>query len=336
MIKPKISIIIPIYNVEQYLERCIESILFQSYKNYEIILVNDGSTDNSSLICDKYSEKFSFIKAIHKNNGGLSDARNMGINHATGDYILFIDSDDFIADNSLININDTIQEDLYVDVIFLNAFKYFNNGNKIPLGDGYAKSNIFNKPQNEVFKHIASLPKFPGSACTKLIRRSIIVEYNLYFEKGRTAEDLDWCMQLYLKANRFNYCNCDYYYYRQQRANSIGDSVTLKKVEDLFYVIKKWVIQVKENTYSEELNVDIYSCAAYEYSILLLNYAQLNKKEKELIKGEIKSFSWLLNYRKDKPTLVIKLFYMVFGTNYTSFFLKFYLQFRYKKLGVKV
>ena len=95
----KISVIIPVYNVEQYLEKCLDSILNQTYKNIEIILVNDGSIDKSGLICDEYSRKYNNIKVFHKENGGVSSARNLGIDNATGQYLAFIDPDDYIDVN---------------------------------------------------------------------------------------------------------------------------------------------------------------------------------------------------------------------------------------------
>ena len=96
---PLISIIIPVYNVEKYLDKCINSVLMQTYKNIEILLINDGSTDSSGQICESYAKKDSRIKVIHKENGGLSDARNVGIEHSTGSYIMFVDSDDYIDCN---------------------------------------------------------------------------------------------------------------------------------------------------------------------------------------------------------------------------------------------
>ena len=95
-----LSIVVPVYDVEQYLPRCIDSILKQSFTDFELILVNDGSTDNCPIICDEYADKDDRIKVIHKENGGLSDARNTGINKASGKYISFIDSDDFIVENT--------------------------------------------------------------------------------------------------------------------------------------------------------------------------------------------------------------------------------------------
>ena len=106
----EISIIVPVFNVEKFLTRCLDSLINQnSYENYEIILIDDGSTDNSGKICDEYAEKFKKIKVIHKKNEGVSKARNLGINNAKGEYITFVDSDDFVENNMLINFHNIIK-----------------------------------------------------------------------------------------------------------------------------------------------------------------------------------------------------------------------------------
>jgi glycosyltransferase involved in cell wall biosynthesis len=192
----RISIIIPVYNTSKYLKQCIESVLSQEYKDYEIILVDDGSTDSSGDICDFYSSAYGFIMTIHKENGGLSDARNIGLKHAKGDFVLFIDSDDYISQGSLLSVQNTIEENSDVDVVFLEAIKVFPNGRTVPLRDGYRKEAIYNKSQDSVLEHLAELPKFPGSACTKLIKRSLIKNNNLFFEKNQLSEDIDWTIRL--------------------------------------------------------------------------------------------------------------------------------------------
>ena len=111
IMEPKISIIVPVYNVEQYLERCVESLMNQSYKNIEILLINDGSTDNSGKLCDEIAKRDSRIAVYHKENGGLSDARNYGVDKATADFVGFVDSDDYV------------DEDMY-EVLLSNLLKY--------------------------------------------------------------------------------------------------------------------------------------------------------------------------------------------------------------------
>ena len=135
MKKHLVSIVVPVYNVEKYLKRCVDSIINQSYNNIEILLVDDGSTDSSGKICDDYLKKDSRIKVIHKQNGGLSDARNFGIDKSTGDYLSFIDSDDWIEKDMIMNLfNSIINEKSDISIEFmiikkkmLNHFKLFQN-----------------------------------------------------------------------------------------------------------------------------------------------------------------------------------------------------------------
>ena len=118
---PVVSVIIPVYNVEKYLEECIDSVLAQTYQNIEIILVDDGSTDSSGLICDRYAEKNTNISVIHQKNSGLSAARNSGLNKANGDYIYFLDSDDYISADAIEKLF-SIAENDKSDIVFFDAY----------------------------------------------------------------------------------------------------------------------------------------------------------------------------------------------------------------------
>ena len=117
--KPLLTVVIPVYNVEKYLKRCIESILIQEWKNYDILLVDDGSTDNSPQICDDYAKAYEFISVIHKKNGGLSAARNTGISHAEGEYVYFPDSDDWIEPDTFISLAEVVESQKF-DIISFN------------------------------------------------------------------------------------------------------------------------------------------------------------------------------------------------------------------------
>ena len=131
-----ISVIVPVYNVEDYLERCINSIINQTYTNLEIILVNDGSTDSSGIICDQYSQIDSRIRVIHKKNGGLSDARNVGLDVATGEFISFIDSDDWI---SLTMFSEMVSQ--FTDTVDIVSAKFIET-------DGIVDHALFNDTNN--------------------------------------------------------------------------------------------------------------------------------------------------------------------------------------------
>ena len=176
---PFISIIVPVFNVADYLKQCIESITNQDFKDLEIILINDGSTDSSPEICDLFARQDGRISVIHQKNTGLSGARNSGIRAATGSYILFIDADDFIG-NVLNDIVKKLRHQKNIDVMFLEAFKYFN-GKVASLGDNYNQGDIENQSKIHVLNHLSTLPKFPGSACSKITSRELILKHNLYF-----------------------------------------------------------------------------------------------------------------------------------------------------------
>jgi glycosyltransferase involved in cell wall biosynthesis len=117
--KPILTVVIPVYNVEKYLKRCIDSVLVQEWKNYDILLVDDGSTDNSPQICEDYAKAYDIISVIHKENGGLSEARNTGISNAEGEYVYFLDSDDWIEPNTFSDLAEVIESDQY-DIISFN------------------------------------------------------------------------------------------------------------------------------------------------------------------------------------------------------------------------
>lgn len=320
----KISIVIPVYNVEEYLNECIDSILGQEFSDYEVILVNDGSTDNSGRICESYSTKYSCIKTIHKKNGGLSDARNKGVENASGEFILFIDSDDYIFKGALENIANTVFEAPEVDVVFFDAVKLFPGKRLIPLNDGYKKPEIFMKSQKDVLNHLSNLSKFPGSACTKLVRRQLIEEESLFFKKGLLSEDIDWTIRLLLSAQKYNYCQYNCYCYRQNRKGSITTTVNFNNLKDLFRIIKEWGRKPGENSRHYEYQVYINAFLAYEYmvAIFLFGYMDINNKKK--IKQEIKSYSWLLRCSQIKKVVAVKNIYRIFGLEITSKLLNIY------------
>ena len=153
-----ISIIIPVYNSEKYLIECLDSVLLQTYKNFEALLINDGSTDNSGEICDNFAVKDSRFKVFHKKNGGVSSARNFGIKEAKGEWICFVDSDDFVSDLFLANI---FNNDLYfIDFIFTNAYFYNSKLNSIKYKSMKNKkfsTNLFFKEYGVIFPCLGTL-----------------------------------------------------------------------------------------------------------------------------------------------------------------------------------
>ena len=167
---PLISVVIPVYNIEKYLERCVYSVREQTYKNLEIILVDDGSTDNSGLICDKLAAEDAGIRVFHKKNGGSSSARNLGISKAQGEYIGFVDSDDYIEPDMYELLYAAIQE-YDADIAQIGRDEIDEKGNRLP--------NICEPPQQAIFieseTFLKELLMHRGdcSFCTKLVRRNL-------------------------------------------------------------------------------------------------------------------------------------------------------------------
>ena len=175
-----LSVIIPVYNVEKYLSRCVDSVLNQTYKNFELILVDDGSLDNSPVICDEYENKDSRIKVIHKENGGLSSARNAGLEICKGDYIFFIDSDDWLTDENVLEEFISKAEKENADFVY----SFMNTAT-----DKIQKEIRMNQRFKDNDKLFFLSNPYLFSACNKLYKNTLL--QFLQFVPGRVNEDVD-------------------------------------------------------------------------------------------------------------------------------------------------
>lgn len=321
------SVIIPIYNISQYMQTCVDSVLEQKNVDVEIILVNDGSTDDSGILCDEYARNDSRIVVIHKQNGGLSDARNAGLQVAQGEYVLFVDGDDYIATDSLSELVHIIEEGNYPDVVCLELTKFFeDNVNTVPMQDGI-DFRINDLRGNDLYDYLANLPKYPASACTKAIRRELFIKNDLYFTKDLLSEDLEWCIRLFLVAKTFRYCPHPYYFYRQARNDSISNTPSEKKTMDILNTFYKWTQYAKkeENVVSTKM---ICSYMEYVFRFLLLGFENITKKRRKKFAKDVKKGSWVLGTRKDFNSKLICVCYKMFGIRITGYLLKNYLKIR--------
>lgn len=213
MDKELITVIVPVYNTELYLKRCVNSILNQTYKCLEILLVDDGSPDNSGLLCDEYAEKDERIKVIHKKNGGLSSARNAGIERASGKYISFIDSDDFI-DKDMIERLYSVLNKYGAD---MSMVKYLEVTTDDTIEQKKEKEIVYVGKQVEY----AFLNLKVDSVCVGLYRRDLIGD--LRFIEGKTSEDIPFNFLIFQKAEKFVYIpEKRYYYYYNPKSISNG------------------------------------------------------------------------------------------------------------------
>ena len=232
--KPLLTVVIPVYNVERYLKRCIESVLAQEWKDYEILLVDDGSTDNSPQICDDYVKAYDFISVIHKENGGISDTRNTGISHARGKFVYCPDSDDWIEPNTFRDLAEMIESDKF-DIISFNREFVKGVGDIIePL-----PKETQDLSGKDAFIEMLSHHYITGFVNDKIYRRTLFLDNDIYFPKGHYYEDLAINYKLFLAAKRVFATNQKYYHYLIDNPDSITKSFNEHKMKDMITYYKK-------------------------------------------------------------------------------------------------
>lgn len=236
----KISIIIPVYNVVAYLRQCVQSVLAQTYQDIEIILVDDGSTDDSGTLCDSLAEQDNRICVIHQSNQGLSGARNTGLRQATGDYIAFLDGDDIYMLTDGIERLMKILEKTFIDVLLFQCVDIYSNQQTIRKA--YDTAYISTHSATEVFEYLVRSQSLNMSACFQLLRREFLLQNNLFFEVGLLSEDVDWTLRLWRYAQQVNAINIPMYGY-QHREGSITTTYTIRNLRSYDCIFNKFKAQ---------------------------------------------------------------------------------------------
>jgi len=316
----KISYIVPVYKVEQYLSQCVESLLTQTYTDFEILLVDDGSPDGCPALCDQWAERDTRIRSLHKKNGGLSDARNYGLQNATGDYVVFIDGDDFwIRNDSLKKLVAIASEHNELDFIGFNCNYYYPDSKKMTAWVPYVDELASPTNKNKVTVALVKSGTFPMSACLKLLKRDFLIDNELFFKKGQIAEDIPWFINVLDATSKCCFVNEYIYAYRQNVASSITKVSGRKSFDSLFDIFKTELSKIEQRKFSEESKNAIKSFLAYEYCILL-TYPGIDKQTKK----ELHSYQDILKYDMNPKVKKASQWYKVFGIKVTSWILSTY------------
>ena len=275
---PKVSIIVPVYNVEKYLNKCLNSLVNQTFKDIEIIIINDGSPDNSKQIIENYKAKYdNIIKVINQQNQGLSASRNNGLKIASGDYIIFVDSDDYIELNMVEKMYNKILEE-QADVVIC--------GNNVVNEDYKLISKTFPN-KYESYNFITQMIFGNLSAWNKIIRKSILNDSTLLFRKNVWYEDIDFSFKLFLKSKKICILHENLYNY-SLRPGSIMSSKNLVKNLDLIDAFDEIISSAKKNNCYEKYYNEIeflvinhlyISCVV---RIITNDYSSKNEKNKLL------------------------------------------------------
>lgn len=300
----KFSLIVPVYNIENYIEKCIDSILKQTYNNFELIIVNDGSTDSSLNKISRFTDDR--IKILNKENGGLSSARNYGLKYVTGDYIWFVDGDDYISENALQDFYAILNKDKF-DIIMFKSYIEKNGNITIP------KERYFN---NTGTKCILS----PVSAWSKIFNTAFFIENNFNFIDGRIYEDLEVIPFIISKTDSIFFLDKPEYYYVQREGSIMNSNKSFKgNRDDKFVVLDNLINKFKQNNtfeqYKNELEYLIIRHLVLVFSTEILIFPQkIYKQRCEKVLSYLKDYNvkWEKNiYLKESPItsrVFVKLF----------------------------
>lgn len=307
---PYFSIIVPVYNVEKYLPQCLQSIVRQTYKNFEVILVDDGAKDKSGEICDQFAKNDNRIKVIHKKNGGSSSARNVGIKKAVGKYIIFMDSDDYWSNNSMLK-----QISSYLgEKEELAIWKYSRcEENALLCNDG-EEATVQKYSLADDYKMLIGKGILFASAWYEAIPRVWFLRHNLFFEEGVVAEDVEWFGRLLECTNHIIYFKSPFYTYRN-RCGSVSNTITKKKVVDIERHLDK--LQKRQNSDPQLWR----SCYIGEQSANFI-IVLLRNLSHDMDIDQYKRFFPSLKNAVRSRSKVIYLVYKMFGAKRMLFILK--------------
>ena len=304
--KELITVIVPVYNVEKYLDKCVETIVNQTYKNIEIILVDDGSKDSSGEKCDIWQKKDKRIKVIHKQNGGLSSARNTGIDIANGEYITFIDSDDYIDSKMIENLYEDLKN-FNADISICNRYYLFEDGSKCLR---YKKrENVLEMDSKQAIYELNNYRNFDMSAWAKMYNRKLFNK--IRFPVGKLSEDFFIMYLLFDKAKKIVY-NSEPLYYYLQRKGSISKN---KKINWDFVLAAK-----EQMNYVEKKYPDLKPCvrAAYAsanmtvYNMVLKSGGKCSNKDTKEMQKEVKNnLEYIFKYKEWDITKKVQAFLFV-------------------------
>lgn len=297
MSSPMFSIIVPVYNTEKELERCVRSVTCQTFKDFELILVDDGSKDGSGALCDSFSAEDSRIVAIHQENAGCSEARNTGIRASKGQYLIFVDSDDLWDDrDALSGLVNVINNQPGVDVVCFGVRIYDEKGNfvkerKPELPDELEWS------KTEIVRHLVYTNGYFSTSYVKALRREFFFKEGLFFIKGLLSEDIEWSARILLGCESIAVYPNAFYKRIQRSEGSITSSIGKKNITDILGSIERGIALVERRAENKERKRLYLEYWAYQYAMLLgLVYRVRKDADYPVLVERMKKLKWLLEY----------------------------------------
>ena len=297
----KLSIIIPVYKAELFLRDCIESILCQTYNDYEIILIDDGSPDTCPQICEEYALRDSRIITLQQKNQGAATARNTGMKKATGEYIMFIDSDDFL-DNKHVLEKIASASKSNPDIIHYKFKEWFeHDGHIAPCRFSYDVPTQ-GRSLSQVYCDLINRDAYYNSAWSKVIRRDFLLGNNIFFKAGITSEDNEWYYHVVMQAESLVLIDEPLYVYRR-RQGSVTTTATRKNLTDQLFVLDEWERILQDKTDDERSKI-VWGSLAKQYCSALIIYASLQGVDN--LWPRIHEKAYMLQYSKNKRVIAFR------------------------------
>lgn len=315
----RFSIIIPVYNVQQYLNECLDSVVSQNFKDYEVIMVDDGSTDDSGKICDEYAAKYEQFIIFHQNNKGLSSARNYAIEHANGEYLIFLDSDDYMGKDILSKLS-RIADYKTPDIIEC-AFEKFHDETKdrlyyapfltkrdIYTGEDYLAENL---KKDSLYEWLS--PKY-------VISNDYAKRISLRFPSGKKYEDVTTSVFHILEASKIVSTPEIIFHYRVGRPGAItARALRYTTEKDKIEIVADNIEKINEMDIKEELKVRLcnnFSCLYYTAVIGV--YTITEKTEREELLSLLKKYKWICSYTTEKRQQIVARLIKIIGVRFTA------------------
>lgn len=280
----KYSFIVPVYNTEKYLKKCLDSLVNQTYKDFEIIVVNDGSTDKSSSIISKYQKKYKNIIVIDKENEGLSMARNRGVQKSSGKYIIFVDSDDYVSNKLLEEVDKTIDDS---DIL---RFQIATEDEEYTKINEYHEEGFESMCGYDAFKYLSSY-HFVEPAWCYVIRKNYYIENKFSFKKGVYHEDFGLIPYVIYKARKVKSVDFIGYYYIQRNGSIMNNNDYKKTVKKAFDMLEQYkTMRLFAKNINRKNNLDDYFLSYISNSVIV-KARELKKDEKKVYINELKKLN---------------------------------------------
>ncbi len=313
------SIIIPMYNSQQYIAECVDSLLCQTMKDFELVVVDDGSKDKSGEIVRTYMEKDSRVRLISQENSGQSKARNRGLRESQGEYIIYLDSDDFVMKEDFLQKVKSTIESTAADVVMYRYVKYYDGENPRFEKSHYDFQGTegISSPE-KLLPLLARKDAYYGSAWTKSVKRELLIKHSIFFDEKLSCEDFDWSYRIIEKVKSI-VCLDEVFIAYRQRQGSVTKSGSYKNAADFLLMVEKYKARYEDANFSlsTEMRQGLLATVAKYYANLLLTYIRVNSNDKKLMKPRLKALASVLDYGTSKRPVTLRKFYRIFGFSLT-------------------